>query len=499
MNVPTPDRSAAEIPEERLAVMLRARAMRGDASGMAAAIMAGIADRPQRRSRWALRPVRIDRRPILGIAAVLLAGSLVAAVLAGFANRQPRVDAGPCAPVEAALTANGATDLPDDVAKQIQDFPWPAVQAPSAGGLTALGPGPFMTSPDVLRLDPTSGTVTSLASIEADVQMGGAPEAAWSPSGRAMAVTVADEIVTPACSEIALLSEDGSHVYRVVRGDDAGHWVQLGWSPSGESFAATRWDISGHAPRGGRLHVVKLRGRQDRDLGIPCSGCIVGSIGGIPPAAWAPDAAEIAVKYSRAGQDDPKNPKWGLAVVSVESGAWRILTDAIWNDVTVLDWGSTQGDLGQRYRGQITFAAVVGSGVFVDGVEGGHPAIFSTLANGSAAPIEVTASVPALDGQFDGMIAPDPAGTSFAVTGQHGGELMVTTLSGPPHDVWSEPNTWITGAAWSPNGEQLAFQVIPDKPGFPDTAAIWVVDKDGTGLRQVGSAGALLDWQPIWK
>lgn len=60
--------------------------------------------------------------------------------------------------------------------------------------------------------------------------------------------------------------------------------------------------------------------------------------------------------------------------------------------------------------------------------------------------------------------------------------------------------SWITSPVWSPSGDKLAFTWLHKVPlkQFLDTETIYVINRDGTGPRQIIPEGIGIEGSPVW-
>ena len=60
--------------------------------------------------------------------------------------------------------------------------------------------------------------------------------------------------------------------------------------------------------------------------------------------------------------------------------------------------------------------------------------------------------------------------------------------------------SWMTSPVWSPSGDKIAFTWLHKVPlaQFVDTETIYVINRDGTGLKQVLPEGVGIEGSPVW-
>ena len=90
-----------------------------------------------------------------------------------------------------------------------------------------------------------------------------------------------------------------------------------------------------------------------------------------------------------------------------------------------------------------------------------------------------------------------PDGAKLLYIGE--GVLLVSDSRGAGgRPVWSSPSAEATAAAWSPDGDRIAFAITAPLPGSPDRSRILTVRADGTGLTPVVTAVNVhaIAWSP---
>ena len=92
-----------------------------------------------------------------------------------------------------------------------------------------------------------------------------------------------------------------------------------------------------------------------------------------------------------------------------------------------------------------------------------------------------------------------PDGTRIAIESNRPGKVginpeifIVDVASGELTNLTQDP-AFEANPAWSPDGAQIAF--VSDRSG---NAEIWVVNVDGSGLRQVTNSPTVGEWRPAW-
>ena len=196
------------------------------------------------------------------------------------------------------------------------------------------------------------------------------------------------------------------------------------------------------APEQYELRVMATDGSGDRLL--PVEGCPFPD-----RPAWNPaDTGQLAVACTVDGTTD-------LRIVTVDGATVR---DGL--------------DPGVAYLSDLTFSADGTRVVYwgTDMPEKGDGHLYSLPVNGSGSATQLTE----VAGNADPVFSADGSG-----------EEPIS----PRGDVDQDPT-------WSPDGGSIAFK--SNRPGDHPGNQIWVVDRSGDGLRQLGTADGVADNAPAW-
>jgi hypothetical protein len=444
---------------------------------------------------------RVDGAPALRAILVLaLIAALVGAVLAvgAWVNDRGLVVA-PSASVAPSLTASPPTPpwsprppiadrcagwtLPSDIRDTSQAgnaVPrWISAPPPNAPRTSTLGElavvvaGERSPSSRAIRLiDSSTGSSCVLVELPdgSDVQGLG-----WSPSGDALAI----EINSPNLGGVLVWSAAGG----ITRAD--ADLPGIDWAPDGSALLASGADVYLIPADGSarRTFVCEIRPGQSPHFagGDPTTPhyCAV-----IPQVFWSPDSTRIAVS----GGD--RFPPAFFSVASLTDPLMRHLDTGLPEDPGVWGWLDAENLLAANGP-QLLRVPIADPGAY-----------------------QVVGSDPELGIRTE--LSPDLsslAASSFEI----GADLVVTDLAtGRTRTVVRTPELgkglaihWLT---WAPNGRSLAFTVTNDSLMYTADGAdarrllpgLWVVNLDGTGLRQVSPIQLhgwrdFIAWRPAWQ
>jgi hypothetical protein len=397
-----------------------------------------------------------DRSTSVSMRLVLTAVTLL--LLAGLA-----IVAGMLPRVERTVTACvGVADL--DHAR-----PWPdggsgvawAVGALPVGGGTAAGSIVAIQSAgaevgSIVLIDTRNGDVCRLVATHIDVASPGrAPESgapirlATSPTGTALAIALKDRVLV--WSELGLVD---------VWSSDADREPNAVWSPDGSILGV--W-VAGEGT--GNFHLLSFDGTPRAPLVLS---------GRIGSAAWAPDGSRVAFSRSQATSESQ------IVIGELEGGSVTVLAEGdehpwrsvhAWrdDDVLVLDRASPT---------LITRAQIMPVDQPLNLVDGAPPLPSASFGNP--------------------WISPD--GRWYALLDQFT-NLLVVDVPTAMQRMDISRGVGATGAfdvvSWAPGSQMLAFTKAESESGPP--TGVWVVNVDGSGLRQVaGGDISLVDraWLP---
>lgn len=193
-------------------------------------------------------------------------------------------------------------------------------------------------------------------------------------------------------------------------------------------------------------------------------------------ATFSPDGRRIAFVSDRGGSLD-------VWVMNADGSDARQLTTDAANDVSP-SWAPD----GERIA-FVSDREGDRTNIFVVGVESGEVSQLTFQERGLAFP----------DWSPDGRsIAYSAAGpehpTSSELTPL---VLVVIPLTGGEPALLRGGSGWNWGAAWSPDGEQIAFSWTRGGAGLTEVAWLQLINKDGTGLRRM-EAAVWGDYAPSW-
>ncbi len=250
------------------------------------------------------------------------------------------------------------------------------------------------------------------------------------------------------CTDVAISPDGGTIAFTT---EDGILWSTSVGSQGGSNVADSVVDFA-WAPNSDELTFVGSSGEVRLASVTDVSGSrseYVASVPGQPGSlAWSPDGASLLV--TSAGTSSVRSDviiridrRSGKQTTIARGHRERFLSDASWSpDGTLIAWAAFPG---KRFFG------------------------------GPGAPFETEIWV----ANADGSNAHRVYATGCCVAGK--------------------TEHAFTGPAFSPDGRSLAFSVIGDREDLPNDTGIYVVNVDGSGLRQVSPTGILPAWQPLPK
>lgn len=324
---------------------------------------------------------------------------------------------------------------------------------------------------DIVLIDPASGGKCRLVDFEGG--WGGSiwdtfAGFAWSPDGNALAMGWEGDLYVWSPSGLAMPQADG------VATENGNTAAPFGWSPDGQHLAVRGSDNS--------LSILHADASPLTSLGGICAG---DPCGGFSTPLWSPDGSRIALSVWRSAIGPYAGNRSQIAILS-EAGRWVSAFDSdedlepeAWIDnATLLAWADQDGD----------------------------PSLvtISIGRDGEIQDIEELLGAESLDGEWAGRLSPDRSLAATVACEVDVGRcrlVLTEVASGRSRDVATARA--ISGQLWAPNGASISFWALD--PETPDRAQArrsgwWMVNVDGTGLRQVSPEAPNLGavWQPVW-
>jgi Tol biopolymer transport system component len=424
---------------------------------------------------WALQLAR-PSRPL----AVLVVGALLVSALVGSAL------------IAGARLATPTIPLGDnDIAFVQARYAWD-------GSKDGYGsPTPTVEDQRIVSLGSDGGEPTLLANVPASIRQtlrGSStvgPPVRWSPDGSRIAFRLLLD-----APGIYVMNRDGTGLTRLTDLPEPAWPRALGqptrdgfaWSPDGTRIAFTS-PVGTDGPGGSKsssLYVVDTSdGRLTKLTGPNATG------GAFPPIAWSPDGSRIAFARSRGPLRSSTN---SLVVMNADGTDEALLVQVELADLGPLAWSPDGSRIAFMRSSTMERNEDGAGGLWVMNPDGTD---LQQIATGPwAGPSEVRAG---LGGPFEWS----SDGSWIATLGgpRGGGEIMLVAADGSEERVIREPgpgsDNWINHFAWSPDGLQIVFsgggEVIAESPPTWDPPSIYVVNRDGTGLRWLAD-GEYPDW-----
>ena len=298
------------------------------------------------------------------------------------------------------------------------------------------------------------------------VQSPGGTQLDWSPSGDALAIGMPGGDVPEGQGPGQLLIWTADRLLRVWTGEGV---PDLEWSPDGRSLAV--WS--------GASNVVTIQadGSADRTFDIRPVGPGPNLDSGL---SWSPDGSRwLITQPATAGPPGPT----AVSIVDVVDGRMTPIELGI-------DWLGAVDWIDDRRMLLREWEAGTGSNRYLD-----VPV---------AAP-ERFAVVPVPDDVLGGsIVAFSPDHTRAAFVLRDAGPILIVDFSndaaGTPVVVDPGVGNAHDAVFWSPDGTQVLFHSNETVEGQPALFGMWIVNADGSGLREIsrGNVIAVDDpWQPL--
>jgi Tol biopolymer transport system component len=283
----TTDRS--RVTDALIARALTERAGGPDAN-LLAPIMAEVSA-AQQRGGWALRLGLSHRTVMLGLAAVALAGSLVAAAIVGSMFVRPTRFVERPLPENGPITVQldgGLVEVDPQSGRTLADVALPPAMMGSVGDLA--------WSPDGSRL--AVSTDRGLSILDIATGQTSSPmtcvfcPVAWSPDGTELAVVDAAQV-------IVLIDPRDGHRISQIEPDARKFEAGVTWSPDGRRLAYVEFDA---VTRTRSVSIIERDGTNKRTLALPTRGDMILDI------SWSPDGATIAYIGNAVPFEDAAQP-----------------------------------------------------------------------------------------------------------------------------------------------------------------------------------------------
>ena len=268
--------------------------------------------------------------------------------------------------------------------------------------------------------------------------------------------------------QLYVLNGDGSDLTQVALGDRFRNPI---WSKDGKEIYFMGEDDD--------LYVVNADGSNRRRL----SGASPGQFEGVSIGSWSPDRSQIVVVYNGLWEtiylmdSDGSNER---RLAGFDDHGIRFLLDVVWSDdgSELLFWGHQEG--GSHSKGSVIFR--------VDS-DGSNLRQLTTRQD---------------DDHFDVMAKWSPDGSKISFSSNRdqgcGADVMAAYSHCDQYESYlmnadgSEAvriDAEIPGDLfWSPDGQQFAFSASDGG----ECCVIYVADRDGTNLRDLGMSGRIMGW-----
>ena len=405
----------------------------------------------------ATAPRAIGRRAL----AVVLVALLVLAALAGLA-----LLAGSLVPSRLCPATLNEADAVDTFAPGLSQAQrsWgisggaPAIARP--GVIAAYVADPANAPLSVVTIDPETGSQCRLVRFVANhlIQGPGVTTLDWSPAGDALAIGVDDEDDEGTHGQVLIWTP--GRLFRVWSGDGT---PGLEWAPDGRSIAVWKaWPLGfGGPPPPPETRVINADGSPDRTFGIrPLADGL----------DWSPDGARwLVIQGTIIGADWPTS----ASIVDVTDGR-----------VTPIDLAvGHYGTMGWIDDGRVLLRE--------SGDPGVRPLRYLNVPVAAPADLSIL-DVPDEAPSYELALSPNGRRVAHATAnGLAIVDVAAGSASPPVHLDIAGAAGDVGWPSWSPDGKQVLFFAA---------GAVWIVDADGTGLRQFSTQEIFPfddPWQPV--
>jgi Tol biopolymer transport system component len=423
---------------------------------------------------WAIQLPRPSRPlAVLAVGALLVSALVGSSLMAGARLATPTIPLGD-----------------DDIAFVQARYAWD-------GSKDGYGsPTPTVEDQRIVSLGSDGGEPTLLANVPASIRQtlrGSStvgPPVRWSPDGSRMAFRLLLD-----APGIYVMNRDGTGLTRLTDLPEPAwqrDWGQptrdgFAWSPDGTRIGFTS-PVGTDGPGGSKSSSLYVVDTRDGRLTVLTGPNAIG--GAFPPIEWSPDGSRIAFARTRGPLRHSTN---SLVVMDADGTDEALLVQVEFADLGPLAWSPDGSRIAFMRSSAMEGNEDGAGGMWVVNPDGTD---LRQIATGPwAGPSEVRA---VLDGPFDWS---SDGGWIATLGGAHQGGIMLVAADGSEERVIREPgpgsDNWIHHFAWSPDGLQIVFsgggEAMAESPPTWDPPSIYVVNKDGTGLRWLAD-GEYPDW-----
>jgi WD40 repeat protein len=327
------------------------------------------------------------------------------------------------------------------------------------GVIAAYAGDPANAPLSVITIDPGTDRQCRLVRFRSNhqVQGSGVTTLDWSPAGDALAIGFDDQESDGKHGQVLIWTPN--RLFRVWTGDGT---PGLEWAPDGRSVAIWKaWPLGdGPSEPPSETRVIHADGSPDRTYDIrPLADWL----------DWSPDGTRWLVIQGTT--IDTQAPTFA-SIVDVADGRTTPIEVGV-DHLAAMGWiddGRVLLRDGQRGITPLRFLDVPVAA----------PAEFSIL------------TVPNDSAGFALALSPDGRRVAYATAGGLAiADVAIGSVSPPVHVDIAGGVVDVGWPAWSPNGDQILF---------PGADAYWIVNVDGTGLRQLIRGNSLPfddPWQPV--